>query len=252
MGAIEESRASKSAKLCFRFVVLTACRSGEARLATWDEIDREAEVWTVPSNRMNAAREHRVPLSGLALCVVDAAAATADGSGLLFPSPVRQGRPLSYMRLTKLLRSSGLAERATLHGFRSSFRIWAAERTSVSHAAMELALAHTVGSAVEQAYLRSDLLEQRRTLMHEWAPFGDRQEFGRSRSYCLARTFAGVNPSFPSTESAPSCPFLVAQQIYRFYPFAGPAISCVHAVRIGRVRSLGVFLVKKVEGSHFP
>ena len=116
LSAIEESRASKSAKLCFRFVVLTACRSGEARLATWDEIDREAEVWTVPSHRMKAAREHRVPLSGLALSVVDAAAATADGSGLLFPSPVRQGRPLSDITLTKLLRSSGLGGRATLHG----------------------------------------------------------------------------------------------------------------------------------------
>ena len=126
LSAIEESRASKSAKLCFRFVVLTACRNGEARLATWDEIDREAGVWTVPSHRMKAGREHRVPLSGLALRVVDEAAAIDDGSDLLFPSPVRQGRPLSDMTLTKLLRSSGLADRATLHGFRSSFRVWAA------------------------------------------------------------------------------------------------------------------------------
>ena len=168
---IEASRASKSAKLCFRFVVLTACRSGEARLATWDEIDREAEVWTVPSHRMKAGREHRVPLSGLTLSVVDEAAAIADGSGLLFPSPVRQGRPLSDITLTNLLRSSGLADRATLHGFRSSFRIWAAERTSASPAAMELALAHSVGSAVEQTYMRSDLLEQRRALMHEWVSY---------------------------------------------------------------------------------
>ena len=171
LSLMEASRASKSAKLCFRFVVLTACRSGEARLATWDAIDREAEVWTVPSNRMNAAREHRVPLSGLALSVVDAAAAIADGSDLLFPSPVRQDRPLSDITLTNLLRSSGLGDRATLHGFRSSFRIWAAERTSASHAAMELTLAHTVGSAVEQAYMRSDLLEQRKTLMPEWASY---------------------------------------------------------------------------------
>ncbi len=142
---MEASRASKSAKLCFRFVVLTACRSREARLATWDEIDREAEVWTVPSHRMKAGREHRVPLSGLALSVVDEAVAIADGSDLLFPSPVREGRPLSDMTLTKLLRNCGLVDRATLHGFRSSFRIWAAERTPSSHAAMELALAHTVG-----------------------------------------------------------------------------------------------------------
>lgn len=123
MSAIESSGAPKSAKLCFRFVVLTACRSGEARLATWNEIDREAEVWTVPSHRMKAGREHRVPLSGAALRVVDEAAAIKDGSGVLFPSPVRQGRPLIDMTLTKLLRSSGLADRATLHGFRSSFRI---------------------------------------------------------------------------------------------------------------------------------
>ena len=145
LSAIEEARASKSAKLCLRFVVLTACRSGDARLATWDEIDREAEVWTVPSHRMKAGREHRVPLSGLALRVVDEAAAIADGSDLLFPSPVRQSRPLSDMTFTKVLRSSGLADRATLHGFRSSFRIWAAERTSASHAALGLAFAHTVG-----------------------------------------------------------------------------------------------------------
>ena len=171
LSAIEASRASKSAKLFFRFVVLTACRSGEARLATWDEIDREAEVWNVPSHRMKAVRDHRVPLSVLAMSVVDAAATTADGSGLLFPSPVRQDRPLSDITLTNLLRSSGLGDRATLHGFRSSFRIWAAERTSASHAAMELALAHSVGSAVEQAYMRSDLLEQRRTLMHEWVSY---------------------------------------------------------------------------------
>ena len=207
MGAIEASRASKSAKLCFRFVVLTACRSGEARLATWDEIDREAEVWTVPSNRMNAAREHRVPLSGLALSVVDAAAAIADGSDLLFPSPVRQGRPLSDMTLTKLLRNGGLGDRATLHGFRSSFRIWAAERTSASHAAMELALAHSVGSAVEQAYMRSDLLEQRRTLMHEWVAIWRPTKFRWIETVLPCTDFCRSESCLPITGVCPAWSF---------------------------------------------
>ena len=93
-----------------------------------------------------------------------------DDGGLVFPGRTA-GRQLSDMTMTKVLRTTGLAERATVHGFRSSFRDWAAERTSASHAVMELSLAHHVGNAVERAYARSDLLEQRRALVEAWADY---------------------------------------------------------------------------------
>ena len=131
----------------------------------------DSVLWTVPGHRMKAGRAHRVPLSDTALQVLEEADAIRDESGLIFPSPRKQGRPLSDMTLTKLLRDNGLSERTTMHGFRSSFRNWAQEQTGASHAAMELALAHSVGNAVEQAYMRSDLMDQRRTLMQQWANF---------------------------------------------------------------------------------
>ena len=168
---VDASQASLAAKFCLRFGVLTAARSGEARGALWDEVDLERTLWTVPAGRMKGGLEHRVPLSDAALAVLREAAKLRDGSGLIFPSPMRPGQPLSDMTLTKVLRATGLAERATVHGFRSSFRDWAAECTSAPHAVMELSLAHRVGSAVEQAYARSDLLDQRRTLMNAWADF---------------------------------------------------------------------------------
>lgn len=168
---IDASRASASAKLCFRFIVLTACRSGEARDATWDEIDIDTATWIIPAGRMKARNEHRVALSSAALEILKAAQELADGSGLIFPSPMKHGASLSDMTLTKLLRNNGLAERATMHGFRTSFRVWAEECTGASHAAKELALAHAVGNQVEQAYMRSDLLEQRRPLMDNWAEY---------------------------------------------------------------------------------
>ena len=91
--------------------------------------------------------------------------------GLVFPSPSRPGKTLSDMTLTKLLRDSGLSDRATVHGFRTSFRTWASERTSVPHAVCEMALAHRVGSDVERSYARSDLFEKRRGLMDQWAEY---------------------------------------------------------------------------------
>ena len=166
---VEASRASLSAKACLRFVVMTACRSGEARLAKWDEIHREAREWRIPASRMKAGVEHRVPLSDAALTVLERVSTLREESGLIFPSPTRRRRPMSDMTLTKLLRDTGLADRATVHGFRSSFRDWAAEQTDASHAVMELSLSHSVGTAVEQAYARSDLLARRRILMQQWA-----------------------------------------------------------------------------------
>ena len=166
---VEGSASSLSAKLAFRFTVLTATRSGEARGATWDEIDMEAAEWRIPANRMKAGAEHRVPLSDAALAVLEQARPLRDKSGLVFPSPSRAGRPLSDMTLTKVLRTTGLAERATVHGFRSSFRDWCAD-TGKPREIAEAALAHTVGG-VEGAYFRSDLFERRAVLMQQWTDF---------------------------------------------------------------------------------
>ena len=120
---------------------------------------------------MKGKAEHRVPLSDAGQAVLREAAALRDDSGLIFPSPRKQGSPLSDMALTKVLRDCGLADRATAHGFRSAFRDWAAERTNAPHAVMERALAHAVADAVEAAYARSDLLERRRALMDQWAAY---------------------------------------------------------------------------------
>ena len=164
---IEDTGASIAAKLCLRFLVLTAARSGEARGARWEEV--ESKRWTVPAARMKGRKEHRVPLSDTALAVLAEARILEDGSGLVFPSPVKRGKPLSDMTLTKLLRDTGFAHRATVHGFRSSFRDWCAESWAPREVA-EAALAHAVGG-VEGAYLHSDFFERRRPLMDEWARY---------------------------------------------------------------------------------
>ena len=169
--AVESSQASVAAKLCFRFLVLTAARSGEARGATWDEIDLQGQEWRIPSQRMKAGMEHRIPLSSQALHHLREASALRDESGLVFPSPLKPGSPLSDMTLTKVLRAVGLAERATVHGFRSSFKNWTLEQTDTPWAVSEEALAHFLGNATEQAYARSDLFERRRALMQLWADY---------------------------------------------------------------------------------
>ena len=165
---IEFSRSSLTARLCMKFLILTAARSGEARGARWDEIDRDDSTWTIPGPRMKAGIEHRVPLSGAALEVLDIAAMLDDGSGLVFPS-FREGRPLSDMTLTKILRTTGLSEAATVHGFRTTFRTWSMEETGTPWAVCEAVLAHSLGNSTERAYARSDLFEKRRDLMESWA-----------------------------------------------------------------------------------
>ena len=168
--AVRGSNAGRSVKLAFEFLVLTAARSGEVRLATWDEIDRDAKTWTVPASRMKAGREHRVPLSKRTLAILDEVQALSDGSGLVFPG-TRTGKPLSDMTLSKLMRDLDLD--AVPHGFRSSFRDWAAECTNAPRDVMEAALAHTVRDKVEAAYNRTDLFERRRALMDQWASYLD-------------------------------------------------------------------------------
>ena len=164
---VRASRATTAAKLAFEFLLLTAARSSEVRMAQWTEVDRHAQVWTIPVARMKAHREHEVPLSHGALDVLDAARALRDDSGLLFPSP--RGKPLSDMTLSKLIKEQGI--KAVPHGFRSSFRDWAAEETDHPREVVEAALAHQVKDKVEAAYARSTLCERRRLLMNDWSSY---------------------------------------------------------------------------------
>ena len=177
LSAIEATQASWSSRLCLQLIILTACRYGEARHATWDEIERESSTWIMPKARTKARREHKVPLSNQALTILKEAHENSDGSEFIFPSPLKPGSPISENTLTKLLKSVQMADGkslhslSTVHGFRSTFRIWAEEQTSASLAAKELSLAHTVGTETQRAYNRTDLLEQRRALMQEWADY---------------------------------------------------------------------------------
>ncbi len=167
--AVRKVRASgawSAAKLAFEFLVLTAARSGEVRGARWDEID--GPTWTIPGERMKTGRLHRVPLSPRALEVLAEARELADGSGLVFPS-VRRGKMLSDMTLSKLVKNLGIE--AVPHGFRSSFRDWAAECSSAPREVCELALAHVNDDRTEAAYRRSDLFERRRKLMEDWGTY---------------------------------------------------------------------------------
>ena len=166
--AVRESTASPSVKLAFEMLALTACRSGEVRGMTWDEVNIEEAAWTVPGERMKAGKLHRVPLSHRAIAILREARDLGDGSGIVFTAP-RDGGFLSVMAFTQLLRRLDLD--FVPHGLRSSFRDWAAEQTNAPHAVVERALAHTVGNATEAAYFRSDLFELRRELMDRWSAF---------------------------------------------------------------------------------
>ena len=166
--AIRESTTSPCVKLAFVLLALTACRSGEVRGMTWDEVDLETATWTAPATRMKAGKLHRVPLSRRALEILREARSLGEGNGVVFPAP-RAGGVLSNMAFTPMLRRLGLD--FVPHGLRSTFRDWAAEQTDAPHAVMETALAHTVGNATEAAYARSDLFELRRGLMEKWSEF---------------------------------------------------------------------------------
>lgn len=156
-------RAWPVSKACLRFVVATACRSGEARHARWDEIDDH--TWTIPGERTKTGRPLVVPLSAMALDALGEARGFADGSELVFPSP--RSRPLSDGTMSKLLRENDIA--GTVHGMRASFRSWAAEH-GVPREVAEAQLGH-VAARVERAYQRSDLLEARRRVMDDWSAY---------------------------------------------------------------------------------
>lgn len=159
-------RAAVAAR-ALEFVILTAARSGELLGATWDEIDIEKKIWTIPAERMKAGREHRVPLSSRAMEIIDEMAKLGT-EGFVFPGP-KPKKPLSTMAMAMLLRR--MKANVTVHGFRSTFRDWASETTGFSHEVCEMALAHTIGNKAEAAYRRGDLFEKRRRLMEAWAGY---------------------------------------------------------------------------------
>jgi integrase len=165
---LQGSEADELTCLAFEFLILTASRTSEVREARWSEVSEIERLWTVPAERMKAGRVHRVPLSPRSLEILKRAKALGAGSAFVFPGRSRD-KPMSNMVFLMLLRRMNQA--ITAHGFRSSFRDWAAESTSFPREVAEMAWAHAVESKVEAAYRRGDLLEKRRQLMEHWADF---------------------------------------------------------------------------------
>ena len=169
--AVETVRASGSAapaiKLALEFLVLTAARSREVRLATWDEMDVAGRVWTISAERMKAKREHRVPLCGRAIEILEMARTLGRRQRSRIPAAERA----AYSGVDAAEGAPAARIAAVAHGFRSSFRDWAAEQTDHPREVIEAALAHVVQSKVEAAYARSDLFERRRRLMDDWAEY---------------------------------------------------------------------------------
>jgi integrase len=150
------------------FAILTAARTGEVTGARWAEINLAERIWTVPAERMKAGKEHRVPLSDAAIVVLEQMKAIRSGDYVFLGG--RAGRPLSHAAMLALIRRMGRGD-FTVHGFRSSFRDWCAERTNFPGEIAEMALAHVVGNKVEAAYRRGDLFQKRRQLAEAWATF---------------------------------------------------------------------------------
>lgn len=152
------------------FLILTAARSGEVRGARWSEMDLQKQVWTVPAERMKAGKEHRVPLTAEAVAILEAIKPLTGGAPEALVFPGTKGKALSDMSLAAVLRRMKIpASKASVHGFRSTFRDWAGEASTFPRELAEAALAHAVGDAVERAYRRGDALEKRRRMMEAWA-----------------------------------------------------------------------------------
>ena len=163
---VEATDAHWATIAAFKFLTLTATRSGEVRNATWDEIDLATATWTIPPKHTKTGLEHRVPLSTGALTVLFTARQRSNSTGLIFPSPT--GRTLSNATMSKLCKKNNVG--CVPHGMRSSFRDWCAE-TGVRREVAERALGHEIRNAVEKAYARTDLLERRRQLMENWSRY---------------------------------------------------------------------------------
>ena len=167
-GFMEELRKLKGyGPRCLEFVVLTACRSGEARLATWSEFDMATRSWNIPGERMKSGRPHRVPLTDEVIQLLESLPRLA-GTDFLFPGK-KEDAPISDMTMTKVMRDMGVD--AVPHGFRATFSSWCASSTAYPSEVREMALAHAIGDGTVAAYQRSDLFEKRRNLMADWAKF---------------------------------------------------------------------------------
>ncbi|MBA4755065.1 MAG: site-specific integrase [Sphingobium sp.] len=173
VGALRKRKAV--AALALEFTILTAARTGEVIGATWDEVELDKAIWTVPASRMKAGKEHRVPLSPRAVEILK----STQGLRKEWMFPAIKGGKMSGMAMTMLLRRMKVD--VTVHGFRSGFRDWSAECTGYAHEVAEMALAHTIESKVERAYRRGDLFGKRRRLMDDWA------------TYCATIPTAGAN-----------------------------------------------------------
>lgn len=169
LASLDDAQMTPPVRLGLSFLIHTAARTGEVIGASWREIDEEEAVWIVPAERMKAGEEHRVPLTAEALAILSEAKVHSLGSSWLFPGR-RLKTPLTQMALQMALRRMGRGD-ITVHGFRSTFRDWAADRTSYAREVCEAALAHQVGSKVEAAYRRSDLFDKRRGLMELWSRY---------------------------------------------------------------------------------
>lgn len=154
---------------CLRFIILTASRSTQGRGAKFDEIDMETGIWTVPADRMKARKTHYVPLSSEALAIVREMRALQAGDHL-FKAPETSTQHVSEAAIYKVLKKAGVFETAKLHGFRSTFRDWAGEKTEFPEELAKAALAHQ-GSTLDQAYRRQQAIERRRPLMQEWSDY---------------------------------------------------------------------------------
>ena len=166
-------------RLALEFLILTATRSGEVRLAPWSEINMDAALWTIPKERMKMNKPHAVPLSKPALAVLEKMKALfgCDPDAYIFPGNGSGGH-LSDMTMAKLLRDAkktvvmdGEQRTVVPHGFRSSFKVWASEETDYKNRVSEAALAHGNPNKVEAAYLRSDFFQHRIGLMNDWADY---------------------------------------------------------------------------------
>ena len=159
---------SKDSVTCkaLQFIILTAARTGEVLGAKWDEIDLPARMWTVPAARTKSAREHCVPLSDSAVAILKG---LPRHGAYVFHAPGRHGKPLHDKAMLDVVYQ--MRPGTSVHGLRSMFRDWCAERTNYPNHVVEMALAHSIGSAVEKAYRRGDLFEKRRRLMEDWNRF---------------------------------------------------------------------------------
>src|SRR5262249_18794726 len=168
--ALRQAQRKSTSAAVLEFVILTACRSGEALGMQWSEVpDFEKDrLWTIPAERTRARKEHRIPLSSRAIELLTRQKEYSTGSPYVFTGRDGQ-RPLDEKNLRDQLYGMGFKDKATVHGFRSSFRTWGTEQTDFPREIMEMSLAHTIGNAVEQSYSHGDPLEKRRSLMDAWA-----------------------------------------------------------------------------------